>query len=85
MNILYDATDNDAKVEETQVIACSCSTLWLQFSLLVQCCVYVASKDAAMKNIGLGIISLADISNKLIVVAAESQKDELIKEFEAGM
>lgn len=46
---------------------------------------YIASKDAAMNNIGQDLISLAYISNKLLLVAAETPKDELIKAFVVGM
>jgi hypothetical protein len=47
--------------------------------------VYVASKEAAENNVGQDLISLAYISNKYILVTAETTKDELIKEFVVGM
>ena len=47
--------------------------------------VYVASKEAAVSNAGQDLISLAYISNKTILVAAESPKADLLKEFVIGM
>lgn len=50
-----------------------------------KCLVYVASKEAAVNNAGQDLISLAYISNKTILVAAESPKADLQKEFVIGM
>lgn len=47
--------------------------------------VYIASKEAAKNNVGQDLISLAYISNKRILVAAEVPKTDLLKEFVIGM
>lgn len=51
----------------------------------IQCLVYIASKEAAKNNVGQDLISLAYISNKPILVAAETPKENLMKEFVVGM
>lgn len=51
----------------------------------IQCLVYIASKEAARNNVGQDLISLAYISNKPILVAAETPKEDLMKEFVVGM
>lgn len=67
-----EATDQSAKVAGKLLVD-------------AKCFVYIASKEAAENNSGQDLISLAYISNKHIMVAAETPKDDLIKAFVVGM